>query len=140
MKNYEHKLILPSNSAIMQDEEMRYLEGGKTISYNFAYTTTWGALGKAISYKNQQGWKKISAYDLAAEIWFHAYAYYSAAPMQALCSMLGFKGIGNTKLWKSLKNGIDVVNGLDTVKECGVPRYQIFRATYAFAQANPGMI
>lgn len=134
-KDYTNELSLPANCAVIDNQEMRYICGG--LAYKLRYMYTGGAMAKALEYKN---WKNISTFDLAAEIWFHAYAYYNAAPMIAVCNLLGFKGIANTNLWKSLKNGIDIANGLDTKKELGVPRYQIFRAAYAYAVANPAIV
>ena len=60
--------------------------------------------------------------------------------MQSLCSMLGYTGISNWSVWQSLANGIDIANGLDTATEMGIPRYMIFRATYAFAVATPSAV
>ncbi len=133
-------LVLPKSYAEVCEEEMMYLTGG--LGYNLAYATTGGAMAKAASMKllESSSWSNISVLDLAAEIWFHAYAYYHLKPMQSLCSMLGYSGISNWRIWKSLANGIDVQNGLDTEKEMGISRYVIFRATYAYAVATPSVL
>ncbi|MBQ4529799.1 MAG: hypothetical protein IJA36_04180 [Lachnospiraceae bacterium] len=134
--SYAGALVMPKSYALMTEEEMQYLEGGKNISYNLAYATTAGAMGKAISYKISNKWWKISSYDLAAEIFFHAYAYYYGSALLGICSMLGYSAssIRNSNFWSSLKDGIGVKNGLDTKKEFGVPRYVIFRAVYSYAR------
>ena len=132
------QMVLPSGCVVMNDEEMEYLEGGKTISYSLVYCNPTGAAVKAASLKLGGGFGNISTYDLSAEIWFHAYAYYHAGAMLALMGKAGISKAAN--FWSSLKNGIDVDNGLDTKKEFGIPRYQIFRATYAYAIANPAII
>lgn len=133
-------LVLPSNYIKVNEEEMVYLTGG--LAYNISYATTGGAMVKAASMKllESSKWNNISVGDLAAEIWFHAYAYYHLKPMQSLCSMLGFAGLSNTGFWESLSNGIDLENGLDTKKEIGIPRYMIYRTTYAFAVATPSVV
>jgi hypothetical protein len=67
---YNGALAMPSSYAVMNDDEMIYVEGGKTISYRLAYASTGGAMIKSVSYILSNKWYKISAYDLAAEIFF----------------------------------------------------------------------
>ncbi|MCR5518512.1 MAG: hypothetical protein K6F17_08085 [Lachnospiraceae bacterium] len=134
---YDGALVMPREFAVMDEEEMTYTEGGKTIAYRIHYAATSGAMTAAALFHLKGQFKGLSLYDLAAEIWFHAYAYYSALPMASLCSVLGYDGIENTKLWRSLKNGIDIGSTKDCEKEFGVCRYVIFRAAYTYAVANP---
>lgn len=139
MKHYE--LELPCSYSSIGEDEMTYLDGGSyNISYSLAYATTIGAQAKSIAVRRDKNWNNISHYDLSAEIWFHAYAYYYGSAMNAICGLLGYNGIKNTSFWTSLKNGIDVENGVDTKTEFGVKRYVIFRAAYAYALANPAVI
>ena len=136
----KYKLKLPNNYATIDINEMMYIHGGEKISYKLSYATTGGAAMKAASYLLEKGWNNISHYDLTAEIWFHAYAFYNGALMNAICNKLGYSGITNTSFWKSLANGIDVVNGKDTELIFGVNRYVIFRAAYAYALVDPAIL
>lgn len=136
MKNYE--LELPQNCSSINEEEMMYVDGGYydsgySIGYMPKYATTSGAFGTAGEIKNAFNWNNISQADLAAEIWFHAFAYYRGSELNAICASLGYNGIKNTGFWKSLKNGIQIKNGLDDAVEFGIKRYQIFRVTYTAA-------
>ena len=139
---YDGMLVLPSSYAVMDEEEMTYVEGGNNIKYRWAYATTRGAMGKAIAYKISNGWWNISCFDLAAEIYFHAAAFYAGSALLGICNLLGYSGskIKNSSFWKSLSNGIDVVNGVDRKRDFGIPRYVIFRAVYRYACANPGIL
>lgn len=92
------------------------------------YATTIGAIAKSGSVLKQTGWTKISSFDLAAEIYCHALAYYSGLFFLNVCASVGYdtSAVKKSSFWKSLANGIDVANGRDTAKIAGVPRYVLF--------------
>ena len=72
---YDGALVMPREFAVMDEEEMTYTEGGKTIAYRIHYAATSGAMTAAALFHLKGQFKGLSLYDLAAEIWFHAYAY-----------------------------------------------------------------
>lgn len=124
---YSNTLTLPSNYTVVNEGEMVYLTGGLNISYRWAYQTKIGAAAKAAAIKLQYGWNNISTYDLAAEIFVHAFAYYRFGLCLDLARELGFaESIAN-----SILGGIDVENRLDTARIAGVQRYHFYRALYA---------
>ena len=126
-------IIMPSNCVKMNEEEMAYIDGG--LDYKKSYMFVSGAMAKAISYRKEMGWKNISTYDMAAEIFSHAYAYYNGKDFLAICKGLGFStsAIESSDFWTSISNGIDLENGLDTNTIGGVERYVLYRAFYAAA-------
>lgn len=128
---YDGALVMPSNYAVMDEKEMTYVEGGKKYGYSATYLTRTGAMWKAAKVLNENRWSNITCYDLAAEIYSHAFAFYNAGGFLLALSRMGI-GQGNSML-NSLINGIDVENGLDTGKFKGIPRYQIFRKLFVTA-------
>ena len=124
---YNSAMVLPSNYASISSNEMVYLTGGLNISYQWTYQTKIGAAVKAASVKSQYGWGRISTYDLAAEIFVHAVAYYRFGLVLAVARKLGFA----TSIANSILGGIDVQNGLDTARIAGVQRYHFYRVMYA---------
>ncbi len=131
---YNESMVLPRNCVTMDEEEMCYVEGGETILYNPLYATKGGALLKAGSYISQMKWKNIKCVELAMEIYFHAMAFYNGAAFLNACSLLGYSvsGIKNSGFWKSLADGINVENGVDTRILYGkVKRYNAYAAFYA---------
>ncbi len=128
---YDGVLVMPSSCTIMDEEEMIYVEGGKKYGYSISYLTRTGAMWKAAKILKENGWTKISCYDLAAEIYSHAFAFYNAGGFLLTLSKMGI-GKANDML-KSLTNGIDVENGLDTKKFQGIPRYKIFKNLFVTA-------
>lgn len=127
-KQYDGKLTMPESYNVVSNNDMEYLEGGDAIAYRRSYATNVGALAKAISFKKEKGYKKISNYDLAAEIYTHAVLYYNFGLGVWALSKLGYA----KKYAEALLRQIDVIDGLDTKKEFGVKRYVIYRAFYAF--------
>lgn len=124
---YNGVLVLPSVCVSIDSIEMTYLTGGLNLSYQWTYQTKIGAAVKAAAVKAQYGWGRISTYDLAAEIFVHAVAYYRFGTILALARQLGFA----TSIANSILGGIDVQNGLDTARIAGVQRYHFYRALYA---------
>lgn len=128
---YDGVLTMPSSYAVMDEEEMTYVEGGKKYGYSVSYLTRTGAMWKAANILRDNRWSKITCYDLAAEIYSHAFAFYNAGGFLLALSRMGImQGNG---LLNSLVNGIDVKNGLDTNKFKGTPRYKIFRSLFVTA-------
>ena len=66
---------------------------------------------KADDIKDAYGWTKISTYELAAEIYSHAYAYYNAG---ALLAIAGKLGIDKAASYLTSLKKIDVENGRDS--------------------------
>ena len=133
---YRGALVMPSSYAMMDEEEMTYLEGGKnadTLGYNVSYLCKIGAQLGAINVISSNGWSPLLVHELAAEILFHALGFYSISILLNICSTLGYSAsaIRNSGLWGSLANGIDVNNHKDTKTFGGVPRYIVYRAVYA---------
>ncbi len=132
-------LTMPVNYSVMENEEMEYVDGGKTMGYNPLLATTAGAAGAALAFQIQNGYWNISTPEMAAEIYSHAAAYYAGSAFLAACSAVGYSAstIRNSSFWKSINNGIDLANGRDTATIGGVQRYIIFNAVYAYAALNP---
>ncbi|MEE1281542.1 MAG: hypothetical protein UHK60_04705 [Acutalibacteraceae bacterium] len=126
--SYNGALVMPSNYVVVDANEMEYLDGGLTLSYKWSYSTKIGATNKAIALKNSKKWNNISTYDLAAEIYTHAFAYYNFGLFLVAARSLGF----GTSVANSILGGIDVENKLDTKNLAGgVKRYQFYRAFFA---------
>ena len=135
-RNFDGALVMPKGHSVMNRDEMTYVEGGADpLPYRWSYASTGGAMVKSISYINHMGWNMLYAYDLAAEIYCHAMAYYCGSAFLSMCSALGYSAtkIKDSSFWKSVSNGIDLENGLDKKILCGVERYRIFRAVYSVA-------
>ena len=133
---YGGALVMPSSYAMMNEEEMMYLEGGKnsdTLGYNVSYLSKAGARIGAINVIFSNGWSPLLVEELAAEILFHALGFYSIGTLLNICSSLGYStsAIRNSSWWSSLADGIDVSNHKDTKTFGGVPRYVVYRAVYA---------
>lgn len=107
---YEGALVMPSSYAVMNEDEMMYVEGGKAIRQSYAFLNKVYTLGYAAGLKKALRWTKISTYDLAAEIYSHAFAYYNFGGLLALGKMFGISQAAS--YLKSLKV-IDVENGRD---------------------------
>lgn len=127
-KTYGGTLVMPSSYSVMDNDEMVYVNGGLNLSYSWSYQTKIGAASKATSVKRQYGWNNISTYDLAAEIFVHAVAYYRFGVLLAVARSLGYA----TSIANSILGGIDVENKLDSKYLVGgIKRYQFYRAVYA---------
>ena len=123
---YGGALVMPSSYAMMDEEEMTYLEGGLSLGYKWYYRQKVGAALSAAYIKEQYNWDNISVFDLAAEIFTHAVAYYDFGLLLAVARELGYA----TSLANSILGGIDVENSLDTKTIKGVKRYYFYRAVY----------
>ena len=128
---YDGALVMPSSYAVMNEEEMSYVEGGEKYGYSVTYLTRTGAMCKALKIINEKKWSNIKCYDLAAEIYTHAFAYYNGKHFLTVLTSLGVKSAA--EFLGSLVNGIDVQNGLDTKKFKGIPRYKIYSWVFATA-------
>lgn len=124
---YEGALVMPSSYAVMNEEEMTYVEGG--LGYSWVMRTKVGCkgLGKNM---HANGYNKISATDIAAEIYTHAFIHYNMSGFLVVAAAAGVSKAG--KILASVENGIDIENGLDKRKVAGVYYYQLYRAIYNF--------
>lgn len=108
---YDEALVMPSSYAVMDEEEMTYVEGGYTIAQSRAYLDKGFCSKTAIKLKAKLGWNNISSYDLAAEIYSHAKAFYEAGPLLAMAAGLGIESA--VSYLQSLSE-IDVENARDS--------------------------
>lgn len=88
-----------------------YVEGGLSLTQKRAYLNKISCWTKADDIKDAYGWTKISTYELAAEIYSHAYAYYNAG---ALLAIAGKLGIDKAASYLTSLKKIDVENGRDS--------------------------
>lgn len=127
---YEGALAMPSSYAVMKEEEMTYVEGGYKVNYNSAFRTKlccWDFANKLVASKKV---KNISVYDVAAEIYTHAFAYYNFSLLLCVASSAGCGAAA--RAFKSVMNGIDIDNGVDKQQLIGgMKRYQFYRTAYA---------
>ena len=134
---YDGALVMPCSYTVMSENEMQYLNGGENynLGYHKLYITKPGSTAAAASVIGKMGWSIFLGYDLAAEIYCHAFAYYSVNLFLDMCSSLGFStsSVKKSSFWKSLNNGIDLENHVDMNTICGVPRYIFYRKLYALA-------
>lgn len=132
---YDGALVMPSSYAAMDEEEITYVEAGYKVAYNTGFRSKLGCVGYATALVNSHKVKNISIYDVAAEIYTHAFGYYQGGLFLAIATKIGMKQAAS--IFKSLNDGIDIDNGVDTKTLCkGVKRYQLYRALYA---AGPGV-
>lgn len=136
MMKKEKQMILPKNSEVIAEVEMINIDGGATIAYDPSYCTIAGATAKAKALISENGWSNISVEDLSAEIWCHSFAYYAGGPMVEIMKKAGLDLTG-TSVWKSVSNGIDVIDGLDTATVGGVPRHSIYKACFNMYSSMP---
>lgn len=75
-------LVMPSSYAVMEEEEMMYVEGGKaiTIQTKLTYLSKKECLAKAKSLKNSGYCTKMSKLAVAQEIHAHAVYGYGSIP------------------------------------------------------------
>lgn len=125
--SYDGALVMPSSYAVMDTEEMTYVEGG--LGYSWTMRSKAGCLGIATGLKVSGNYSQISTYDIAAEIYTHAMAYYNFSLFLKVASAAGV-GVA-VNVWGSVSNGIDIENGLDTRRVSGLAYYQVYRAVYA---------
>lgn len=123
---YDGALVMPSSYAAMSDEEMTYVEGGMGYSWIMRNKQVCGRMGKDL---HANGYNKISAYDIAAEIYTHAFIHYNYSAYLLIAAKAGISKAA--QILKSVENGIDLENGLDKRKTCGLYYYQIYRAIYS---------
>lgn len=102
-------LQMPSNYVPLAEEEMTYVEGGYRIKESRDFLRKAYCLGYAVDLKKKKGWKNISDFDLAAEIFSHAVAWYSS-----LTKLGALIGIDVAKSIRASAEVIDVENKPDS--------------------------
>jgi len=116
-KYYDGALVMPKGHAIMNEEEMTYVEGGKlsyqecTLDFSSTYLTKAGALAAAEGFAEKVLWddKSYTKERLAAEIYTHAVAYVVFYASSQLPSYLS--GAALTKLIsKSIADHANPIN------------------------------
>ena len=99
---YDGALVMPSNYAVMEQEEMTYVEGGN-LSYEEcsldvlpSYLTRAGALKAAGEFAGKVLWdgKTYNKERLAAEIYAHTVAFFGSLGMKGVPSG-AVRAIGN---------------------------------------------
>ena len=135
---YEGTLVMPSSYAVMNEEEMTYVEGGApetvTLRFNPIMRSKTGCRAIALKTQIQYGYWGISTESLAAEIYAHAYIFYSYRRCLNVAVGLGMGGVF-ASLHESISDGIQLQNKLDDARECGVPRYLFYQALYTVGPA-----
>lgn len=72
---YDGTLVMPSSYAVMDEEEMTYLEGGISLSMKREYLNKNTCLSVASNYTKKTGLSKTR---IAKEIYGHAVMYYAS--------------------------------------------------------------
>jgi hypothetical protein len=125
---YDGALVMPSGCAMIDEEEMTYLlGGGSNLPYSRLMLSKASCLVFGVDLHKK--YSKVSAVDIAAEIFTHAYIHYNYSGFLKLASKAGMKKAG--EVLASTDDGIYIDNSLDKKKIYGIERYQIYRAVYA---------
>ena len=127
---YDGTLVMPESYAMLDEDSMKDIEGGISLSYHWTMRTKASCLTLASKIISNNNFHNIGKVDLAAEIYTHAFLYYSAPGALLVAASVGY---GDHV--KSIVDGIDIEDGLDTAKISGVPRYMIYRAMYGAGPA-----
>lgn len=108
-------LVMPKNFAVMDEEEMMYLEGGENLPMSRVYLIKSYCRTVAESYI-KAGWSNVTVDQLKKEIYGHAYGYYNMTPAIAALGKGGIT-VANlawaTLVFPSLANGIDIEDKVD---------------------------
>lgn len=126
---YNGVLVMPSNYAVMDEEEMTYVEGGVTLSYSFAMRSKTNCMAIAATTRLINGYWRIGTANMAAEIYAHAFVYYNFGLALSIANAAGIGGFVK-RMRDSIMNGIDLENGLDTKITLGIPRYVAYNTLY----------
>ncbi len=135
---YEGALVMPSSYAVMNEEEMTYVEGGApetvTLRFNPIMRSKTGCRAIALKTQIQYGYWGISTESLAAEIYAHAFVHYSYGAALKAAVGAGMGGVF-ASLYNAIDNGMQLQSKLDTKKECGFPRYLFYQLLYTVGPA-----
>lgn len=113
---YDGMLTMPSNYAVMDYEEMTYVEGGVSLSVKKSYLNKNTCMSVAAKYTKKTGLGKSR---IAKEIYAHAFMYYAspyaligyAALISPLCGIVGYgAALAAIKYIRSHANPIDLGN------------------------------
>ena len=126
---YGGALVMPSSYAMMDEEEMMYLEGG--LAYSPVMRVKSGCAGYAIGLKLGGSYSKIDHYSLAAEIYTHALLYYRFGVFMQVAIQAGIASGIVLEMANSILDGINLQNGLDTRKIKGISYYEVYNLMYA---------
>ena len=128
--SYDGTLVMPSSYAVMDEEEMTYVEGGVNLPYSFAMRSKTNCMAIAATTRVLNGYWKISTANMAAEIYAHAFVYYNFGLALSIATAAGIGGFVRS-MHNSIMNGIDLENGLDTQITLGIPRHVAYNTLYA---------
>ncbi len=106
---YAGALAMPNSYAVMDEEEMIYVDGGVDtinigMSRGYLNKTTCMDQGKGII--RTRNWKNVTSLQLAKEIYGHAVVYYRAAILAKI-------PILDNAIYSHVANGVDLANEVD---------------------------
>lgn len=98
LKKEERELVMPSNYGIVKEEDMQYIEGGNTFSFQCSksYLSKVNCYNYANPIIRYHGITGMTQLEVAAEIYAHALIYYtvSSLPTNNIVTALFKKTIG----------------------------------------------
>ncbi len=107
---YDGALVMPSSYAVMDEEEMMYLEGGSKDGINIgmfrSYLSKQACIDQARGIIRTKGWKNVTSGQLAKEIYGHAVVYYRF-------SILGKLPVAKDVIYSHVADGVDLENAVD---------------------------
>lgn len=118
-KCYDGALVMPESYAVINAEEMTYVEGGENIGMTRAYLKKSYCEILAQHYIDS-GWTNVTTKQLKKEIYGHAYAYYNMTSAIVRLKEAGISApliVWATKAFPHLADGVDIEDAVD--------RYQI---------------
>ncbi len=131
---YDGALVLPSSCAVMSEEEMTYVEGGKfgQIAVSPRYLSKQLCLNVAHSYagKKLSDGKSYGASRLAAEIYAHTLLFYTG--MMASVQLFALElvtGFSSSKINKIVKYILNHSNPIDLGGD-GTARVAVYTALW----------
>ena len=107
---YDGALVMPSNYAVMNEEEMTYVEGGNaTLSMKRAYLNKNTCLAEASNLLTRGIVTGMTQMQIAQEIYAHAFIKYKFDSLPSWVSQMPIA----RSAYKSVNNGIDIEDGGD---------------------------
>ncbi|HAU86169.1 MAG TPA: hypothetical protein DCW90_11955 [Lachnospiraceae bacterium] len=99
-------LEMPSSYAVMDTEEMMYLDGGLNIGMNRGYLDKNICLDQARGVIRTYNWKNVTAEQLQREIYGHAVVYYKWSVLQNIPYL-------DEKVYSHVADGVDLDDQVD---------------------------
>lgn len=102
----QNSLEMPSSYAVMDTEEMMYLEGGVNIGMYSSYLDKNVCLEQARGVIRTHKWTNVTADQLQREIYGHAVVYYKWSALQNIPVL-------DEKVYAHVADGVDLDNQVD---------------------------